>query len=155
MVWKRLSDAEALVVLDEVFADVVPLHNGGILTENERMKATLFLLIETLRQSVLAIVGQIRAGSFTPTQTELRVGVGEPYPPSRLLLPDGREAVVGGKIDRVDRAISGGREMVRIVDYKTGGRDFDFAGVLQGLTLQLPLYLLAATERAETRAGLY
>ena len=155
MVWKNLSDAEALVILDEVLADVVPMHNDGILNENERMKATLFLLIETLQQSVLAIVGQIRAGSFTPTKTELRFGFGEPNPPIRLLLTDGREALVGGKIDRVDRAISGGREMVRIVDYKTGGRDFDYAGVLQGLTLQLPLYLMAATNQAETRAGLY
>ena len=155
MVWKNLSDAEALVILDEVLADVVPMHNDGILNENERMKATLFLLTETLQQSVLAIVGQIRAGSFTPTKTELRFGFGEPYPPIRLLLTDGREALVGGKIDRVDRATSGGREMVRIVDYKTGGRDFDFAGVLQGLTLQLPLYLMAATNQAETRAGLY
>ena len=155
MVWKHLSDEESLVILEEVLDDVIPLHHDGILLENERMKATLFLMVETLRASVLAIVGQIRAGSFTPVQTELRFGFGEAFPPIRLILPDGREALVGGKIDRVDRAVSGGREMVRIVDYKTGGRDFDFAGVLQGLTLQLPLYLMAAAERAETRAGLY
>ncbi|MEA4870425.1 MAG: PD-(D/E)XK nuclease family protein [Christensenella sp.] len=153
--WKHLTDAEALAILDQVLSEVIPLHHDGILTENERMKATLFLLIETLRASALAIVGQIRAGSFIPMQTELRFGFGEAFPPIRLLLPDGREALVGGKIDRVDRAVSGGREMIRVVDYKTGGRDFDFAGVLQGLTLQLPLYLMAAAERAETRAGLY
>ncbi len=153
--WKLLSDEEALLLLDGVLPDVIANHHDGILVENERMKATVFLLIETLHQSALAITAQIRAGSFTPVQTEVRFGFGAPFPPIRLMLPDGKEALVGGIIDRVDRAISGGRELLRIVDYKTGGRDFDFAGVLQGLTLQLPLYLMAAAERTETRAGLY
>ncbi len=153
--WKLLTDEEALRVLDEVLPGVIAAHHDGILLENERMRATLFLLVETLRQSVLAIAGQLRAGSFSPILTEVRFGEGAPFPPIRLVLPDGSEALVGGVIDRVDRAVSGGRELLRVVDYKTGGRDFDFAGVLHGLTLQLPLYLLAAAERAQTRAGLY
>jgi len=153
--WKLLQDVEALAILDESLPSVIANHHDGILLENERMRATLFLLVETLRQSVLAIVSQMRAGSFAPVQTEVRFGFGAPFPPIRIVSPDGGEALIGGVIDRVDRAVVGGRELLRIVDYKTGGRDFDFAGVLQGLTLQLPLYLLAAAERAETRAGLY
>ena len=153
--WKLLQDVEALAILDESLPSVIANHHDGILLENERMRATLFLLVETLRQSVLAIVSQMRAGSFAPVQTEVRFGFGAPFPPIRIVSPDGGEALIGGVIDRVDRAVVGGRELLRIVDYKTGGRDFDFAGVLQGLTLQLPLYLLAAAERTETRAGLY
>ena len=155
MNWKLLSDAEALTILDQVLPEVIAAHHDGILLENERIRATLFLLIETLRQSVLAIVSQIRAGSFTSVQTEVRFGHGAPFPPIRLSLPDGSAALIGGVIDRVDKATTSGKEFLRIVDYKTGGRDFDFAGVLQGLTLQLPLYLLAAAERAENRAGMY
>ena len=153
--WRAISDGEALSLLDEILPQVIAKHNDSILVENERMRATVFLLVEVVRQSALAIVGQIRAGSFTPVLTEVRFGAGAPFPPIRLALPDGREALVGGKIDRVDRANVGGRPMTRIIDYKTGGRDFDFAGVLNGLTLQLPLYLLAAAEQAQSRAGLY
>ena len=153
--WKLLEDKEALQLLDSVLDGVIDEHHDGILRENERMRATLFLLVETLQQSVLAIVNQIRAGSFSPHATEVRFGAEGPFPPIRLLLPDGKSALIGGVIDRIDKATVAGRELLRIVDYKTSGRDFDFAGVLQGLTLQLPLYLLAATERAENRAGLY
>ena len=153
--WKLLSDEEALDFLGGVLPGVIEGHNFGIFAENERARATLFLLVETLQQSVLAIVSQIRAGSFSPVQTELRFGSGEPFPPIRLRLADGSEALIGGKIDRVDRAVAGGRELLRIVDYKTGGKDFDFTELLQGLSLQLPLYLLAAAEHAETRAGMY
>ena len=153
--WKLLEDKDALIILDSVLDEVIEQHHDGILRENERMQATLFLLVETLQQSVLAIVSQIRAGSFAPVSTEVRFGHDAPFPPIRLSLADGSCALIGGVIDRVDQATVGGRELKRIVDYKTSGRDFDFAGVLQGLTLQLPLYLLAAAGQAENRAGLY
>ena len=42
-----------------------------------------------------------------------------------------------------------------MIDYKLGGRDFDFAGILEGLTLQLPLYLMAASQGERTPAGMY
>lgn len=153
--WRAMADEEALSLLDELLPQVIAGHNYGILVEHERMRATVFLLVEVVRQSALAILHQIRAGSFTPVLTEVRFGAGASFPPIRLALPDGREALIGGTIDRVDRANVNGTLMTRIVDYKTGGRDFDFAGVLNGLTLQLPLYLLAAAERSQTRAGLY
>ncbi|MCE5190139.1 MAG: PD-(D/E)XK nuclease family protein [Eubacteriales bacterium] len=155
MDWRTFTDAEALSLLDELLPEVIANHNYGILVENERMRATVFLLVEVVRQSALAILHQIRAGSFTPERTEVRFGAGAPFPPIRLRLADGREALIGGKIDRVDCAKVNGRKMTRIIDYKTGGRDFDFAGVLSGLTLQLPLYLLAAAEHSQERAGLY
>jgi ATP-dependent helicase/nuclease subunit B len=153
--WKRLTDETVLLMIDEVLPGVIAGHNFGILTENERLKATLFLLIETVRQSALAIAGQIRAGSFTPALTEAHFGPGQPFPAIRLVLEDGSEALVNGKIDRIDRANTQGRVLSRVIDYKTGGRDFDFTGVLEGLTLQLPLYVLAASGNAEVRAGMY
>ncbi len=153
--WRTITDEEALRLLDALLPDVIAHHNYGILVENERMRATVFLLIEVVRQSALAIVNQIRAGSFTPERTEVRFGAGAPFPAIRLALADGREALVDGKIDRVDSARVDNKTMTRIIDYKTGGREFDFAGVLNGLTLQLPLYLLAAAEQSQTRAGLY
>jgi len=153
--WKLLSDEKAVEIVDEVLSGVIAGHNFGILAENERLKATLFLLVETIRQSALAITRQIRAGSFEPVYTEARFGPGEPFPAIRLALEDGSEAFIKGKIDRIDHANTQGQTLTRVVDYKTGGRDFDFAGVLEGLTLQLPLYLMAASGNAEVRAGLY
>lgn len=153
--WNRLSEETVFGIVDETLPGVIAAHNYGILTENERLRATLFLLIEVVRQSALAITRQIGAGSFVPIETEVRFGAGAPFPPIRLTLPDGREALVGGKIDRIDRAHVAEGDCLRVIDYKTGGRAFDFTGVLAGLTLQLPLYLLAATGRAKLRAGMY
>ncbi len=153
--WKLLSDETALSVTDEILPGVIAEHNYGILLDNERQKATLFLLVETVKQSALAVTRQLRAGSFEPAATEARFGVGQPFPPIRLALADGREALVGGKIDRIDRARVSDGECLRIIDYKTGGKDFDFSGILQGLTLQLPLYLAAVSAGGQVRAGMY
>ncbi len=153
--WKQLSDESVFEIVDEILPAVIAEHNYGILVENERLRATLFLLIEVIRQSALAIVRQVCAGSFVPVDTEVRFGAGAPFPPIRLTLPNGGEALVGGKIDRIDHARIAEGDCLRVIDYKTGGRDFDFTGVLAGLTLQLPLYLLAATGKAQLRAGMY
>lgn len=49
---------------------------------------------------------------------------------------------VGGRIDRVDSF----GDMVRIIDYKTGGIDDGAPSYYMGLKLQLPLYLTSASE---------
>jgi|GEM_PF-1774531 len=57
----------------------------------------------------------------------------------------GREMVLRGRWDRVDRDRSG---RVRIIDYKTGGGRLPAAGeITGGRQLQMPLYLIAARDR--------
>lgn len=57
---------------------------------------------------------------------------------------------VSGRIDRVDSC----GDMVRIIDYKTGGIDDSPSSYYMGLKLQLPLYLSAAAE-GRRAAGAY
>ncbi|MCL2031185.1 MAG: PD-(D/E)XK nuclease family protein, partial [Oscillospiraceae bacterium] len=59
----------------------------------------------------------------------------------------------GGRVDRVAvwRAPDG-KLYVRAVDYKTGAAEFDYAPVLQGGAVQLPLYLAALTGMPEAEA---
>lgn len=55
-----------------------------------------------------------------------------------------------GKIDRIDSC----GELVRVIDYKTGSREFDYGKIAAGLNLQLPLYLMSASE-GRRPAGAY
>ena len=58
---------------------------------------------------------------------------------------------INGRIDRVD----GCGDMVRIIDYKTGSVDASATKYYMGLKLQLPLYLLAASEGRRAAAAYY
>ena len=49
---------------------------------------------------------------------------------------------VSGKIDRVDGYIRGNTLYLKVVDYKTGKKEFRLSDVLYGLNLQMFLYLM-------------
>ncbi len=53
------------------------------------------------------------------------------------------EAVLRGFVDRVDVYQENGRNYFRVVDYKTGKKDFDYCDVFNGVGLQMLLYLFA------------
>ena len=58
-------------------------------------------------------------------------------------LNGGKTIPLTGKIDRVDLAEKDGRTYVRIIDYKTGNKEFKISAVEKGFFLQMPLYLYA------------
>lgn len=152
--WNALSDADCDAILDDLLPGLIAEHNDGIFLHNERLRATLFLTVESIRRSAHAIVAQVHGGAFTPLGAELRFGEGGAFPPLVLTLPDGGSAELSGIIDRVDTAKADGATVLRVVDYKLGGRDFDFSAILHGLALQLPLYLIAASQGGAP-AGMY
>ena len=51
-----------------------------------------------------------------------------------------------GRIDRIDTTEDDGHVYVKVIDYKSGNRQFDLAAVYQGLQLQLVVYMNAAME---------
>lgn len=154
--YRTLTDERIDLMLDELLPTVIALHNDGALLENERLRMTLFLLVETVRQSARAIVRQLAAGRFRPAALELRFGNGAAFPPIRLDLGNGRTALLTGVVDRLDRAsLPDGTEALRVIDYKSGGKKLDFGAVLDGLCLQLPLYLAAVTAAGGVPGGMY
>jgi len=86
-----------------------------------------------------------RAGA-TPEAVETTFGM-HGQPPLRVGVPDGRQVLFRGTIDRVDRMADGG---LGVLDYKTGRRPRPAVDPVAGGTrLQLPVYALAARSRFE------
>ena len=79
---------------------------------------------------------------FAPVAFELNFGPGGDLPavpiPGRQM-----EARLLGFVDRVDAWKQGKQSYVRVVDYKTGKKDFDYCDVFNGVGLQMLLYLFA------------
>ena len=59
------------------------------------------------------------------------------------------DAVLQGFVDRVDRYSDGNNNYFRVVDYKTGRKDFDYCDVFNGVGLQMLLYLFALEQGGE------
>lgn len=63
------------------------------------------------------------------------------------------DALLRGFVDRVDVWQADGRNYFRVVDYKTGKKDFDYCDVFNGLGLQMLLYLFALQDGGQTLLG--
>lgn len=95
---------------------------------------------------------EICSGDFRPVSFELDFSRKGDLPP--LELREGTMTLtVGGKIDRVDGFVRGDTLYLKVVDYKTGKKEFRLSDLLYGLNLQMFLYLMML-QRAELPAVL-
>lgn len=62
-------------------------------------------------------------------------------------------AKLRGFVDRVDLWSNGSRNYFRIVDYKTGKKDFDYCDIYNGYGLQMLLYLFALEDSNDSILG--
>lgn len=62
-------------------------------------------------------------------------------------------AQLNGFVDRVDCWETNGKKYIRVVDYKTGKKDFDYCDVFNGIGLQMLLYLYALEDGGEEIFG--
>lgn len=160
--WAELTDERIYEILRTVMPPLMAEYKGGILYETARQRARLVGMLDTIRTTCCAMTRQIARGKFRPSGSEVRFGTAEAaFPPLKITLENGVTFYIGGIIDRIDtfnEQASNGVSAAhsRIIDYKTGGKGFDFAELAAGLQLQLPLYAaaVAAAEAAGASAGL-
>lgn len=85
---------------------------------------------------------ELKDALFAPKEFEVNFGGDGGLPP--IAVPnDGMNAILRGFVDRVDTWFSGGSHYYRVVDYKTGRKDFDYCDVFNGVGLQMLLYMFA------------
>ncbi len=153
--FEGLTQADVDGILDGVFPACLAAYREGMLVSTPRSRAMAGLWMDVVRHAAAAVVRQIQAGTFRPAGVEVRFGMNEAYPPIRLTLEGGRQALLCGVVDRVDVAPGQGDipPMARVVDYKTGNAQLHFEQVLAGVQLQLPLYLAAVAQAGRIRRG--
>ncbi len=120
---------------------------GGLTEKTPRF---LYLLSRLKRISTAVmwhLVEEQAQSEFTPVKFEWSIGNKDgDLKPFLLEAEDGGTVTVIGKIDRVDLFENEGVSYIRIVDYKTGEKAFNLADVMNGLNLQMLLYLFAVWE---------
>lgn len=95
---------------------------------------------------------EMRHSLFSATDFEVGFGPRE----SMSAVPirsDKLDAALEGYVDRVDTWQDGKNNYFRVVDYKTGKKDFDFCDVLNGIGLQMLLYLYALEDEGQEILG--
>lgn len=93
---------------------------------------------------------ELRRSEFQPLDFELDFMNAEDLPPVELG-EEGERMSLTGIADRVDGWLHEGKLYVRVVDYKTGHKEFDLSDVYYGMNLQMLMYLFALKNGGEKR----
>jgi ATP-dependent nuclease, subunit B len=140
------DDFEIMTVLNEIIEEYKTAMCGNMEMMNvklehtiERLKKTLFLLIRNIHE-------EFAQSEFVPRFFEESVTInkksGEAIAaPYKIQIDDRKSIYITGIIDRIDTYSAGNRIYLRIVDYKTGVKDFSMEDIKMGLNLQMLLYL--------------
>ncbi len=95
---------------------------------------------------------ELSESAFAPSFFELQFGDGGLLPAIEIF-GHTMDAQLRGFVDRVDVWHDGDRDYFRVVDYKTGAKDFDYCDIFNGLGLQMLLYLFALEAAGEQLIG--
>lgn len=109
--------------------------------------------VQELDMVVEELWQELREAAFEPADFEVSFGGnGEGLP--AIAIPNGKmNAILRGFVDRMDVWSAGGSVYYRVVDYKTGKKDFDYCDVFHGVGLQMLLYLFALRESGHEALG--
>ena len=148
--WKDFTEEDASRLAERALLEETANYRNLLIYKSSRDENRLQSFRRRLLRTVKTLQYQILQGDFMPVAAELSFG-GEQggLAPIRFNLGRGRELVLTGRIDRVDRCEENGRSFIRIMDYKSGSRDLDPDQIKRGLQLQLITYMEALRQERE------
>ncbi len=106
----------------------------------------LSLLKDTAVIICISLNNEFAQSMFKPKFCELKIGKNELVKSVEVKSENGVSVSLEGTVDRVDTTDDG---KVRVVDYKTGVKEFKLSAVLDGMNMQMLLYLYSLVENAK------
>lgn len=126
------------------------------LDRSQRSKRFLYLY-ERLARSIDAVAARLadefKNSEFRPVDLELDISHSGTVKPYELKIPSGGHINISGKVDRVDLAEIDGEPYIRVIDYKSSGKTFAVSDVLNGLNMQMLIYLFTLVSNGKARYG--
>lgn len=123
-------------VLAEKAQDIIALD------ANERNKYMKEKIRRLVNRAAYTIIEQLKRGCFRPEFTELKIG-------KTIKLSDEKSIYLQGRIDRVDVMKKDDKSYINIIDYKSSQKDIDLSDAVQGLQLQMLIYMSCIVENGE------
>ena len=146
----KVSLEETLEIANRFSDEYAKEHFSQI--DSERLTYLFRRNGQELRMVVQELWEELQESRFQPEGFEVNFGSEDGLP--AIALPGTKmNAILRGFVDRVDTWQHSGNSYYRVVDYKTGKKDFDYCDVYNGVGLQMLLYLFALQECGEEVVG--
>ena len=110
-------------------------------------------LTKDVRAVVADMAAELKKSQFVPMDFELDFGNPQEIPPMEIGADD-VSMTLTGIADRIDGWVHDGKLYLRVVDYKTGKKEFNLSDVWYGMNLQMLLYLFTLEKWGKERYGM-
>lgn len=147
-----LSDEQMRKELRLCLSEYMTDKMGGSDTKDSRFNYIYSRLLKVLGDIMDRLRSEFADSDFEPCDFELAIKKDGDVKPFTLELEKGT-VQIRGIIDRVDKMDMDGKRFIRVVDYKTGGKTFELSDVLEGLNMQMLLYLISIWRNGEGEYG--
>ncbi len=137
-----LSDEKLRMEIASILTAYMNESMGSDESKTERFSYLYYRTGKILEFITQRLRAEFEESDFSPCDFELRIGKGADVEPMVYNLEKG-SAELYGFIDRVDSLDLNGKRYVRIVDYKSGEKKFKLGDVLEGMNMQMLLYLVS------------
>lgn len=148
-----MTFGELTAEVDAVTEGYVSVFMGGSEDKSVLLKRSIAKAKETAVQILLRMIEEFRVSRFETVAVELKIAHGKDIEPYVIKLPDGGSVTISGSVDRVDVYNDEGKAYIRVVDYKTGGKDFNLGDVFSGLNMQMLIYLMCIWDNGKEKYG--
>ncbi len=152
--WMKISAEELDTMVGETIDDIMDSEQDGIFRKGPYEQYCSRRMRESCSDSARAMVSQVRRSGIEKMMCEVPFDTGgkeDMLEPVRIDTPKG-EVIIRGKIDRLDISPDG---YAKVIDYKSSERTIDREKILEGLDLQLVLYIQVAGENGYIPAGTF
>jgi len=145
-------------VTEEEAVAIAKKHSDSYIAEHfsqldqERVNYLFNRNVAELELIVRELWSELSSIRFVPVGFEVSFGKNGTYPPIDCST-DALSAEMRGFIDRVDSWSDGQSCYFRVVDYKTGKKDIDYCDMINGIGLQMLIYLFALEQEDSDMLG--
>lgn len=148
-----VSDAVLQELTDKHIGEYISRFMNDFKEKTPRFVYLFRRLTKDVRAVVNDMAAELRKSSFVPLDFELNFGDEKNIPP--MVIGEGEASLtLTGIADRVDGWVHEGKLYLRVVDYKTGKKEFALSDIWYGMNLQMLLYLFTLEKFGEQRYGM-
>ncbi|MCY6371394.1 helicase-exonuclease AddAB subunit AddB [Clostridium ganghwense] len=149
--WFDIEEEWCIETVNNIVDTKIKEDASSIFNSSPRYRYFTERLKRVIIKTLLVIVEHMRRSGFEPIGYEVEFGDKGTYPPIVIELSNGEKVKLIGRIDRVDKLNLEGKDYYRIIDYKSGNKDFNLSDVYYGLQIQLLTYLDAILTNEEIK----
>jgi ATP-dependent helicase/nuclease subunit B len=160
--WAEIKDKKSQQLLEKVISDYVQNYGESVLANSSRSQHMVNRIRRILKRAEGTMREHLRQGEFVPNGFEVGFSEWDALPaagvfleplfsnplglPPGSVLPLPELLSLRGRIDRIDVCVLEDKVLVKVIDYKSGQKDFDLSALYHGRQLQLAVYLNVAMD---------